>query len=500
MANSGVQYQSGGHGHHAGMWVFPQAEQVTADVSGKTAALPSGYKLALAAAGILTVLGVLGFIIKLSSGGFAAPGPWGYYAGAFSFIFMVTGAAPLAACAFRFTKSHWRRPVSRVAELFAVIGVVNIILFIPLMLAMPPIYNPEAEGLGGTDALRQERALGNAAECCLPGSTDLEVRRTLWFEAPFGAPHLWDFLGLVGLAVCGMALLRLSARPDLAQAYYAATGWRRTFYGLISGGWYGTKKQWNAQKAGLALLGAWYFMLLIFVQFIFVTDYAMSMVPGWKDSVLPPMYTVMSFQSALSLILVVLFVMRRKGGYAGYIGKAPFWSASKILLGLTLLWTYHLFAFFITYWYGRLEHEENIIRYVFTQPYLTLFLGNFVFSFVAPFLTLIWNPVRRSDWGPTLAGGFALVGALLFNLRTFNAAFNTGEHFEFALTRVPAAVWPGLTDVFLILGGLGLVALIYLLAAKVVPLMSIWEVKEGAKYQKMDTLVKGEYLVLAKPE
>lgn len=476
MANSGVQYHSGGHGHHAGMWVFPQAEQVTADVTGKTAALPSGYKLALAAAGILTVLGILGFIIKLSGGGFAAPGPWGYYAGVFSFIFMVTGAAPLAACAFRFTKSHWRRPVSRVAELFAVIGVVNIILFIPLMLAMPPIFNTAVEG------------------------TDLEVRRTLWFEVPFGAPHLWDFLGFVGLAVCGVALLCLSARPDLAEARLTATGWRRTLYGLISGGWYGTKKQWNAQKAGLALLGAWYFMLLIFVQFIFVTDYAMSMVPGWKDSVLPPMYTVMSFQAALSMILVVLFLMRRKGGYAGYIGKAPFWSASKILLGLTLLWTYHLFAFFITYWYGRLEHEENIIRYVFTQPYLALFLGNFVFSFVAPFLTLIWNPVRRSDWGPTLAGGFALVGALLFNLRTFNAAFNTGEHFEFALTRVPAAVWPNLADVCIILGGLGLVALIYLLAAKVVPLMSIWEVKEGAKYQKMDTLVKGEYLVLAKPE
>ena len=78
MANSGIQYHSGGHGHHAGMWVFPQADQVSADVSAKTAALPSGYKLALAAAGVLTVLGLIGFIIKLSSGGFAQPGPWGY--------------------------------------------------------------------------------------------------------------------------------------------------------------------------------------------------------------------------------------------------------------------------------------------------------------------------------------------------------------------------------------------------------------------------------------
>ncbi len=474
MASSGEQQHSGGQ--HAGMWVFPAAEHVTSEVAGKLAAFPSGYKLALGVAGILTALGVVGFILRLASSGFGSPGPWGFYAGTFSFIFMVTGAAPLVAAAFRFTKSHWRRPVSRVSELFALVGVVNVILFIPLMLALPPIQNPNAQG------------------------TELEVRRTLWFEVPIGAPHWWDFLGLVGLAVCSLAILWLSAKPDLAQARVSATGFRRSLYGLLAGSWYGTKSQWLTQKAGLALLGAFYFMLLVFVQFVFVTEYAMSMVPGWKDSVLPPMYTVMSFQTALSLVLVILFIMRRWGGYAGYIGVSPFWSASKILLGLTLLWTYHLFAFFITYWYGRLEFEQNVIRYLFTEPYLVPFLGNFIFSFVMPFLLLIWNPVRRSDWGPTLAGCSALLGALLFNIRTFNAAFNTGEHFEFALSRVPAAVYPGLWDIFIILGGLGLVALTYLLATKLIPIMSIWEVKEGAKYQKMDTLMKGEYLVLAKPE
>ena len=475
-SNNSGHHQVGGHGHHAGMWVFPRSEAVTAEVTGRTFALSGGYKLALAVAFVLAALGVVGFVLRATADGFGSPGPWGYYAGAFSFVFMVTGAAPLAAVAFRFTKSHWRRPLSRISEMFALLGVVNVILFIPLMLALPPILNPNQQG------------------------HDLEVRRTLWFEVPIGAPYWWDFLCFVGLAVCSLAILWLSARPDMAQARHTATGFRRALYGLLAGGWYGTKKQWNGQKAGLALLGAWYFMFLIFVQFIFVTQYAMSMVPGWKDSVLPPMYTVMSFQTALALILIVLFIMRRWGGYEGYIGKSPFWSASKILLGLTLLWTYHLFAFFITYWYGRLEFEQNIIRYVFVQPYLPLFLANMLFSFLTPFLMLIWNPLRRSDWGPTLAGCSALLGSLLFNLRTFGAAFNTGEHYEFALSRVPAAVWPDLWDICIIIGALGLVALVYLIAAKLLPLMSIWEIKEGAKYQKMDTLMKGEYLVLAKPE
>ena len=473
---SSVEHQTGGHGHHAGMWVFPRKENITPDVAGKTFSMPSGYKLALGIAFILAALGVVGFFIRATSDGFGNPGPWGYYAGIFSFVFMITGAAPLVACAFRFTKSHWRRPLSRVSELFAIMGVVNIFLFIPLLLAMPAIKNPEVQG------------------------TDLEVRRTLWFEVPIGAPYTWDILCFVGLALCSVAILWLSAVPDMAQARATATGFRRSLYNGLSGWWYGTKRQWNHQKAGLALLGAFYFMLLIFVQFIFITEFAMSMVPFWKDSVLPPMYTVMSFQSALSMILIVMFIMRRWGGYEGYIGKAPFWSASKILLGLTLLWTYHLFAFFVTYWYGRLEVEQNILKYVFVQPYLVVFLGNMLFSFLVPFALLIWNPLRRSAWGPPLAGLAALVGAFLFNMRTFAAAFNTGNHYEFSLSHVPAAVWPDIWDIFIILGGLGIAALVYLLSAKLLPLISIWEVKEGTLYQKMDTLMKGEYLVLAKPE
>lgn len=476
MASSSEHHHGGGHGQYAGMWVFPKREEITSYVTGKTFFVSSGYKLALGIAFILAALGVVGFVIRATSDGFGSTDPWGYYAGTFSFVFMVTGAAPLVAAAFRFTKSHWRRPVSRVAELFAVVSLANIVLFIPLMLVMPPIKNPEVIG------------------------HDLEVRRTLWFEVPIGAPYYWDFLCFVGLALCSVAILWLSATPDMAQARATATGFRRAFYGALAGWWYGTKRQWNHHKAGLALLGAFYFMLLVFVQFIFVTEFAMSMVPGWKDSVLPPMYTVMGFQTSLGLILIVLFVLRKWGGYEGYLGKSPFWSASKILLGLTLLWTYHLFAFFLTYWYGRLEVEQNVLKYVFTQPYLLVFLGNMLFSFLVPFFMLIWNPLRRSAWGPTLAGLSALVGSLLFNLRTFVAAFNVENHYEFFLTHVAAAVWPDIWDIFIVLGGLGIVALVYLLAAKVFPLISIWEVKEGTLYQKMEPFVKGEYLVLAKPE
>ena len=368
---------------------------------------------------------------------------------------------------------------SRISEMFAVIGVFSTLMLIPLLIVMPPINNAAWAG---------------------PGAEEMEIRRTIWFEVPIGAPLAWDILGLVFLAICSLGILWLSALPDLAECRLTATGFRRRIYTFLAGHWFGTKRQWNHQKAGLAILGGFYFMLLVFVQFVIVSDYAMSLVPGWKDSILPPIYTLTSFQSSLGAILVILYILRRWGGYQEYIGISAFWSASKILLGFTLLWIYHTFAFLVTFWFGRLEVEQNIIKYLFIESYGGVFAANFFFSFVVPFLILLWNPVRKTAWGPALAGLAAISGAFLFNLRIFVGAFNAGDIYDVALSKVPPAAWPDIWDVFMVIGGLGAAIFIYLLATKLIPILSVWETKEGTKYQKMDTLIRGEYLVLAKPE
>jgi len=465
----------------ADMWVFPNSRRISWDVGEKTRSMPSIYKLALVATGVLAVLGIVGFILRLTTDGFTANGhgPWGYYAAAFAYVFLITGAAPLVAVAFRFTKSHWRRPMSRIGELFAVVGVLNFILYIPLIFILPSINNPNfGAGVHG----------------------ELATRRTIWMEVPFGAPHLWDFLGLFALAVTSLAILWVSATPDMAEARSSATGLRKLKYNLLSRHWFGTGRQWNHQKANLAILGALYFMMLIFVQFLIVSDYAMSLIPGWKDSILPPLYTVTGFQSALSLILVIAFVMRRWGGYRDYIGISPFWSASKIQLGLTLLWTYHLFAFFITFWYGRLEVEQNVLRYLLFESYGPIFWANLLFIFFIPFFILMWNPLRKCDWGPALAGVSILLGNLLFHIRMFVGAFNAGDIYDLGLSKVPPAVLPDIWDIFMVIGILGLAVFLYLVAAKIIPLLSIWEVKEGALYQSKGRLYHGEYMILAKPE
>ena len=462
------------------MWVFPDASVMSQDVSEKTRSMPQRFTMALIVTGILFIVGIIGFIARAAEDGFGEIAPWGYYMAVFSFVFMISSGAPLVAVAFRFTKSHWRRPLSRVAELFAIVSILNLLMFIPLMFLLPDLANPAGAVEG-----------------------QMELRRTIWFEGPIGSPHAWDLLGVMFLAITSTAILWLSATPDMAESRSTATGFRGWLYNRLAGHWYGTKRQWNAQKAGLALLGAFYFMTMIFVHFEISSDYAQSLIPGWKDSIFPVIYSVTSLQMSLSAILVTLFIMRRWGGYEGYVGKSTFWSASKVLLGVTLLWVYHLFAFFITFWYGRLEVEQNIIKYLIVESYSIIFLLNLVFSFAAPFALLIWNPVRRSDWGPSLAGLFVIIGGLMFSIRIFVGSANAApgaEIYHSILEHVPSPVYPDIWDVFMVLGGIGAAIFVFLAATKVLPLLSLWEVKEGALYQKWGKFMRGEYLILGKPE
>ena len=183
--------------------------------------------------------------------------------------------------------------------------------------------------------------------------------------------------------------------------------------------------------------------------------------------------------------------MRRWGGYEQYIGISPFWSASKVQLGLTLLWTYHLFAFFITMWYGRLEVEQNLIKYLIFESYTGIFWANVFLIFFHTFLHANLEPVAQERLGPALAGLFILCGNLMFQIRMFVGAFNAGDIYDLGLSRVPPPVFPDIWDLFIVIGGIALAAFIYLVVAKALPLISLWEVKEGALYQRKRPALPG---------
>ena len=113
-------------------------EETTNFLIGKHLKVGDNFWRAAAAFGVLTILGLIGFVMKLV-GGVGDKVIWGYYAAMFSFIITTASAAPMVAIAPRMANAHWRRPISRAAELWSVVGLLSLLWFIPLLWVLPPL-------------------------------------------------------------------------------------------------------------------------------------------------------------------------------------------------------------------------------------------------------------------------------------------------------------------------------------------------------------------------
>ena len=78
---------------------------------------------------ILSLLGFVGFSIKVFVEGFGSQ-QWGYHAALVAFLLSSIQSAPMVAIAPRVAKAHWRRSTSRIAEIFGLLGIVNLLLFL----------------------------------------------------------------------------------------------------------------------------------------------------------------------------------------------------------------------------------------------------------------------------------------------------------------------------------------------------------------------------------
>lgn len=442
-------------------------EEVTRDVLSKTFSKGSRYWRAVALLSLLFVGGIVGFALRFGDD----RSQFGYYAATFAFLFTAGQTAPLVSVALRMAKNHWRRPLARASELFAVVGLFNLIIFIPLMMILPSIE--------GRHTIWIDRALHDRPE----------------FYAY--SPHIFDTLGMVGLVLCGLGLLWVGAIPDFASARDQRGG--RGLYSRLALGFHGTVRQWRIQRGLLGFLGAFYFMAIMWTHFLISTDFSMGLVPGWVDSIYATFHALTGLQAALASVLIAMYMLRTIGGYGEYLPMESFWGLSKILLATSLLWFYFWWSGFFLFWYGRMPSELSIIELVMFGPYIWAFIVAFLFSVIFAVALLIWNPIRKSPGALAGISTMILIGLFFDRIRLYVSSWSVEDSTAHEL-HVPDVVVPGLPDILIIIGFISGAILMYLLAARLIPVISIWEMRELRLYQVRRKFLRREVVSLGKPE
>ena len=109
--------------------------------------------------------------------------------------------------------------------------------------------------------------------------------------------------------------------------------------------------------------------------------------------------------------------------------------------------------------------------------------------------------MRKSIWGPTIVATGVLIGTLLDRIRIYVAAFSVaGEPDKHELHSIPSTVFPQAADILIWVGSIAGVILVYLIATRIFPPISIWEQKELLLYKVHKRFHRTEVLVLAKPD
>jgi hypothetical protein len=419
--------------------------------------------------GFWTVVGVLALLslaggtalVSLILSGSQPYANWGFTAACLAFLLSTFQAAPVVAFASRIARGYWGIPLRRAAELGSVAGLVTTPLLLVLLFQLP----------------------------------DFHGRHSIWFDWP-GAPQLWDGISMAILAALGVCLLYATSLPDLAAARAARPA---AFVGRLALGWRGTVRQWQVLSAGLIVLGALYLMLFVFVNVVVVSDLALSLVPSWHSAVIPPYHAVSALHAGVATTVVSLALLRRFGNLQRYIGLDPFWGAAKLLLPLSLLFFYFTWAELLTNWYGRQPEEQQVLSTFMFGPYLWAFLLSVGLNFVLPFLLLIWNPIRVSIAGPTVVAALVVVGNLIDRVRIYVPAWSIAGPVDHHFEGIPPARLPTQADILIVFGAVSLVILLYLLALRAVPAVSLWEFKQGLLLSRQRTFVRAHAQLIAKP-
>jgi molybdopterin-containing oxidoreductase family membrane subunit len=447
------------------------AEVVARELIATTTGASGRFKAWTWGLGILSIVGIVALILKFIDVGNDST-KWGYVAAMVSFLLSVAGGAPMVAMAPVVAKANWVRPVTRIASLFSFAGIATLIMLIPLVAILPPLVTEGAR------------------------------RRTVWFMAPDYSPHIWTTLALVLLLLTGIMLFYSAALPDFASMRDHSTGWRQRLGKRLARGWVGTDVQWRTLRMRIGMFGTFYFLILVFVNFLISTDFGQSLVPGWRDAIFPMYHTVSSFQAGVAGVVIALYFSRKYMKLEKYVHLDAFWSLGRLLFALTLLWIYFFYSSFIVFWYGRSANDIATLDLLIKGPMIYAFFGGLLLMWFVPWWILIWNKVRRGTGAMVVGSFIILIGLLLDRIRTFVPAWSVPPEriHEKWLTVIPDTYWPTVFDVLIMIGGISMIAVIVMLMTRVIPVLSVWQVQEFNLLSKPIKYIRGHATLVAKPD
>lgn len=397
------------------------------------------------------LLGIFGiaviYLLAVGVGiwGINIPVGWGFAITDFVWWIGIGHAGTLISAILLLLHQKWRTSINRVAEAMTIFAVMCAGLFPLLHLGRPWFFYwllPYPDTMG------------------------------LWPQ--FRSALVYDVFAVSTYFTVSLMFWYVGMIPDLATLRDRATNRAgQIIYGMLALGWRNSARHWHRYEMAYLLLGGLATPLVVSVHSVVSSDFAISLVPAWHETVFPPYFVAGAIFSGFAMVILLCIPLRHFLNLKDFITRDHMDVMGKLVLATSLLTSYgYLSEQFISglagdvytqhvYWYRLVDFAK------FATPVWILFFCNTI----AP--QILWlRRMRRSETALFIVSLLVLIGMWLERYMIITSSLS--EDF------LPSS-WgffrPTIWDFLTYFGSVGVFGVMFLLFVRFLPILSMSETK-----------------------
>lgn len=400
---------------------------------------------------LVFAVGIYGLVQQIDKGhivtGMRDNVVWGVYIVNFIFFMGLSYAGALISGVLHLFRSRWRAPVIRLAELLTVISLVVGPFFIFFC-------------IGRLDRLPY-----------------------LFMYPRIQSPITWDVIAIITDLVGCFTFLYLSFIEDFAilrdQNDLKVAPWKKRLYSVLSLGYTGTPKQHRLLKRARDVMAAMIIAIAIIVYSVLAWIFGVTLQPGWHSTIFGPYFVIAAVFSGTGLLIILMAIYRRIYRLEKYITKKHFVNIGVLLLIMAAFYGYFTFSDYLTKWYGSVKMDKILIDKLFEDYYFLFIFANYI-GILIP-LIIVGFPKFRTIRNITIAAVIAVLGLwvnrYIIVVPTLETPFLPIQDSRLDFLKYS----PTWIEWALTAAGVAVYGMLFMLASKIAPIISISEMRETAE-------------------
>lgn len=337
--------------HQAERSVFLEGNYSFGSVSDKISAIvltrktSRGWLLGFAISFALTMLLLVAitwlFVRGVGIWGINIPVGWGFAIVNFVWWIGIGHAGTLISAILLLLRQEWRTSINRFAEAMTLFAVACAGLFPLLHLGRPEYFYYLIP---------------------YPSTT------TVWPQ--FRSPLMWDFFAVSTYATVSLLFWYVGLIPDMATLRDRAQHkFARIVYGILSMGWRGSARHWLRYQRAYLILAGLATPLVVSVHTIVSFDFAVAILPGWHSTIFPPYFVAGAIYSGFAMVLTIAIPLRAGYHLQDLVTAKHLDNMAKVMLasGMVVAYGYVMETFIA--WYSGDQFEQYMMFNRMFGPY-----------------------------------------------------------------------------------------------------------------------------------